>query len=356
MRFPALLSLILLASTPAYADDGAASIAAGGLILMKREPRIAMAKEVLSISQSKVVVDYDFRNDSADNITTEVAFPIPAFEFQSAGDNASLEQLGFDDFQLWVNGQPAKFTIETRAFLDKQDVTAALAAMKVDIGTFGHYGNKAKTAGALNFYATDIERLSAAQKAQLVQQKLVSGTNSRADDWQALWRVEKKYHWTQNFPAHATVHVRHQYTPVIGASNMIGDMSKYNAKSGEYAELASLCPTSAMVQSLGKTDLPETDPTGLFYVDFILTTANTWKTPIEDFTLIVERPAEDYRVNDVSLCWDGPVTKTDANHFTAHVSGLVPSKELRVGFIHSDWTRAEVKENQQYEKQHGLKK
>jgi hypothetical protein len=253
-----------------------------------------------------------------------------------------------------VNSQPAKFTIETRAFLDKKDVTAVLAAMKIDIGTFGHYGNKAKDP-ALNFYATDIERLSAAQKSQLVQLKLITGTNTRADDWQALWRVEKKYHWTQDFPAHGTVHVRHQYTPVVGASNMIGDMSKYNAKSGEYSELASLCPTPALVQALGKSDLPETDPTGLFYVDFILTTANTWKTPIEDFTLIVERPAEDYRVNDVSLCWDGPVTKVDANHFSAHVSGLVPAKELRVGFIHSDWTRAEVKQNQQYDKEHGLK-
>jgi hypothetical protein len=355
MRFPAFLALTVLVALPLHADDGAASIAAGGLILMKREPRIAMAKEVLTISLSKVVVDYDFRNDSTDNITTEVAFPIPAFEFPSIGDNSSLKQLGFDDFQLWVNGQPAKFTIETRAFLDKKDVTAALAAMKIDIGTFGHYGNKAKTAGALNFYAADIEHLSAAQKSQLVQMKLISVPDSRADDWQALWRVEKKYHWTQDFPAHGTVHVRHQYTPVVGASNMIGDMSKYNAKSGEYSELASLCPTPAMAQSLGKTDT-QTDPTGLNFVDFILTTANTWKTPIEDFTLNIERLAGDYPVNDVSLCWDGPVTKVDSNHFSAHVSGLVPAKELRVGFIHSDWTRAVVKENQQYEKDHGLKK
>ncbi|HEY6373419.1 MAG TPA: DUF4424 family protein [Candidatus Sulfotelmatobacter sp.] len=48
------------------------------------------------------------------------------------------------------------------------------------------------------------------------------------------------------------------------------------------------------------------------YVDFILTTANTWKTPIEDFTLIVERPhwknnrGESDLGDYVSFCWDGP--------------------------------------------------
>jgi len=47
---------------------------------MKRERRIAMAKEVLQISATKVIVDYDFRNDSDEDITTAVAFPIPDYE------------------------------------------------------------------------------------------------------------------------------------------------------------------------------------------------------------------------------------------------------------------------------------
>ena len=70
------ISFLLLSGT-LRADDGAASIAAGGVILMKREPRIVMAKEVLAISPDRILVDYDFRNDSDEDITTEVAFPIP---------------------------------------------------------------------------------------------------------------------------------------------------------------------------------------------------------------------------------------------------------------------------------------
>jgi len=70
-----------------------------------------------------------------------------------------------------------------------------------------------------------------------------------------------------------------------------------------------------------------------------LTTANTWKTPIEDFTLIVERPhwknnrGEPDLADYVSFCWDGPITKIDADHFSAHTVNLVPAKELRVGFF-----------------------
>jgi len=75
----------------------------------------------------------------------------------------------------------------------------------------------------------------------------------------------------------------------------------------------------------------------LRYVDFILTTANTWKTPIEDFTLIVEKPDEPTsNVNFVSFCWDGPVTKIDDHHFAAHLTNFIPKKELRVGFIDLD--------------------
>jgi hypothetical protein len=206
--------------------------------------------------------------------------------------------------------------------------------MQVDAASFGHLDDQqAKT--------TDVSRLNDAQRRQLV----ALGALDSQDQMMPTWRVEKKYHWTQTFPAHGTVHVRHEYTPVLGASNMVSE-----------PEYSSLCPSPAMRKSIAKNGNSESNMTGLNYVDFILTTANTWKTPIEDFTLNIERPSEDYPVNDVSLCWNGPVTKTDANHFSAHVSGLVPNKELRVGFIHSNWTRAEAEKNQQYDKDHGLKK
>jgi hypothetical protein len=117
------------------ADDGAASIAAGGIVVMKREPRIVMAKEVLQISTTRVIVDYDFRNGSDEDITTEVAFPIPYYEVHERHD---LPLQGFDDFHLWIEGAPATFLTETRAFLRDKDYTELLTSMHIDIPSFGH--------------------------------------------------------------------------------------------------------------------------------------------------------------------------------------------------------------------------
>ena len=99
-------------------------------------------------------------------------------------------------------------------------------------------------------------------------------------------------------------------------------------------ELASFCIDPPLRQILTVyAKKPET-LVPYSYVDFILTTANTWKTPIEDFTLIVERPhSKDTQQTFVSFCWNGPVTKMDDDHFSAHITNLVPKTELRVGFF-----------------------
>jgi hypothetical protein len=77
-------SLILAIAVPhAFADDAAASIGAGGLVVLKREDRITMAREVLTINPNKVKVDYEFRNDTDEDVTTVVAFPIPSYALEA---------------------------------------------------------------------------------------------------------------------------------------------------------------------------------------------------------------------------------------------------------------------------------
>src|ERR1035437_3704307 len=77
MRFLLPLAFsVVLAGSVALADDGAASIAAGGLV-MGHESHITIARQVLRVSPSRVTEDYDFRNNSDVDITTEVAFVIP---------------------------------------------------------------------------------------------------------------------------------------------------------------------------------------------------------------------------------------------------------------------------------------
>jgi hypothetical protein len=319
-----LLFTSALLCSDIFADDGAASIAAGGIV-MTREPRITMHKELLRIGTEKVSVDYEFRNDSDINIKTEVAFPIPAYSLD--GDYAPIKLMGFDDFQLTVEGAPTHFDIETKAKLKGRDVTSTLRRYGIDIASFGHLSEQ-------THHAADIRRLSAGDRAALGRSGLIDSTS----DWDdGAWSVEKRYYWKQTFPAHAIIHISHRYTPVLGSTNSVGyGLRPTKNDQDAVKEIDSLCIDPGLRKTLtGYVEKPDS-LVPFSYVDFILTTANTWKMPIEDFTLIVERPhLKDARQSFVSFCWDGPVTRIDANHFSAHVDNLVPTKELRIGFIYA---------------------
>ncbi len=319
-----LVTLLVLITAPLRADDGAASIAAGGIVMMKREPRIVMAKEVLQISAKRVIVDYDFRNDSDEDITTEVAFPIPDYHL-SMEDNKPSQQ-GFDDFRLWVDGAPTRYQVEARAFLKNAEYTELLRGMHVDVASFGH--------ATSNVESPDVRKLTGNQRQQLAGTALID----REDD-SPLWTVKKKYHWQQAFPAHQTVHIRHEYSPVLGSENSVAYGLGSKPDPAMAKEIASFCLDKRLLDTLSEIANSKDRWASYSYVDFILTTANTWKTPIEDFTLIVERPhwknnrGEPDLADYVSFCWDGPITKVDADHFSAHTVNLVPAKELRVGFF-----------------------
>ena len=82
---------------------------------------------------------------------------------------------------------------------------------------------------------------------------------------------------------------------------------------------------------------PDNGYVELFWVGYILTTANSWKTPIKKFELEIERgqnqgwydPNWDY----TSLCWDGPVKQVGPHHFVATATDFVPKKELEILFL-----------------------
>jgi len=323
MRILALV--LLLALTPAVADDGAAAIAAGGLV-MRREPRVTMAKEVLKISLKQVEVDYDFRNDTDADVTTEVAFPIPPYD-----NNVEVDpkQAGFDDFKLWIEDKPFAFQTDLRAFIGKKDVTTIVNKYHLDIATFANYQ------WGISDKPNQIKALTPAARVSAFREGIISEPGADGDA-EANWSVHKRYYWLQTFPAHATVHIRHTYTPAIGYSLVepgviippatpAARMSESPDRRFNREEFTSLCPSPADITKLSRFKgyiQPE-------WVDFILTTANTWKRPIEDFTLIVERTNPE---QTVSFCWDGPVEKLDANHFRAHTTNLIPTKELHIGF------------------------
>ena len=115
--------------------------------------------------------------------------------------------------------------------------------------------------------------------------------------------------------------------------------SKYELQ--DMQRLESLCPDPSFLSGLIAQMVASQPDSGRIaqphWVDFILTSANTWKQPIEDFTLIVERgkPEETNDQIFVSFCTpqNAPVTKIDANTFQVHLTNFVPKDELRIGFF-----------------------
>jgi hypothetical protein len=327
----------LLPCSTLRADDGAASIAAGGIV-MKRETRIKMANEVLTISVSKVTVDYDFRNDTDTDITTDIAFPIPPYELDFV--KYSINEQGFEDFKLLVDGKPVHFDTESKARLGNRDVTPILRHYGIDVATFGHFDE-------VHNQSRDIRKLSPSQRKALIAAGLLD--NDPDTDW-VSWKVEKKYYWKQTFPAHATTHISHTYSPVVGfglVPQSSFNAAKQTARAADIKdpgvdresveEVKSVCPTDALLASLEKARSRDSQSQGygyLEYVDFILTTANTWKQPIADFTLFIERPHDNHREDYVvSLCWPGRVEQVQPNLFKATATDLIPTHELRIGFF-----------------------
>jgi len=325
------------------ADDGAASIAAGGIVLMKLEPRITMAKEVLRISAQKVVVDYDFRNDSDNDITTVVAFPVPPYKL--GDDETVFGNPAFNNFQLVVDGQIKSFAVQPRAFVDHREISTDLKRNHIDIASFGHFNRKSSD---YTRPVPDYLRQNASARHRLT-------TIGAFDRGIPRWEVRKTYYWTQTFPAHATVHIQHLYSPVLGGTNSVEyglaaerrAGSKSEEQRAEAREVDSLCLEPSLKKSLYKLTQRKEMNLPFNYVDFILTTANTWKKPIEDFTLIVDRPAADKLLAThlkplqrnkalVSFCWNGLIEHPDSMHFAAHATNFVPRKELRVGFVYID--------------------
>jgi len=312
-----------------------------------------MQKEVLTISEKKVTVEYEFLNDTDKDITTEVAFPVPPYSVSEYESAAGMRM--FDDFQLWVNGKLVKYEIEAKAYIGSQDITGILNKYHVDVATVGHMDS--------NHEYLDIDRLPKKQQAELKKLGIPSNAPQSIG-----WSVHKLYHWQQTFPANSVLHVRHEYSPAVGFSYLNAELFTENGQAKALAtakaELAkdktylnivkgledeiannnNACVEPALQQRIisavtkgGSITIDQAAGDALpgAWVDFILTTANSWKTPIKEFDLIVVKDAPKRMVqpNVVSFCWDGPVKRLDANHFEATAADFVPKKELHILYL-----------------------
>src|SRR5215469_14346283 len=84
----------------AMASSSAASIAAGGLVPV-RDAGLVLDKQIVRISDRKVVVDYDVRNGSNADVVTDLEFAVPPYKDEWDAVNPAKQS--FRSLHVWAD-------------------------------------------------------------------------------------------------------------------------------------------------------------------------------------------------------------------------------------------------------------
>lgn len=303
----------------ALANDSTATLGAGGLVLTESAD-IRMASEDLHISRKIVRVRYSFINDSAEPITTRVAFPLPDADFESLADTQvawpSADSGNVVGFKVTIDGKAVKPELERKAVYQGEDVTAVLKRLGVPLAYRGHELGEA------------LKDLPEAAQAELIERGLAQISEHHAS---AAWTLKSTFHWRQTFPAGRPVTVEHEYRPVAGAAftnpeTYASDMERYDE---EYC--LDDATRAGIARRLNEEKAREGDTAMLmlYFVDYVLTTGRNWKGPIGKFRLTIDKG---HPKNLLSLCMEG-VRKTGPTTFMVERTDFEPDRDLSLMFI-----------------------
>lgn len=317
--------LVLAAVCRTKADDSAASVAAGGIHLV-RSRGIVMKQEVLRfgfiggstriwLAHPQVRVAYEFLNVTRRPITTEVAFPVPPYDNDQWFGSPNSDQLGLEDFKLSVNGRPHAFQIQVRAMVGSRDVTVKLRQLGVDIADFR--GDE---------LSPSVKRLSPPVRQRLKQEGILDDIG-----WPA-WSVAKLYYWKQTFPPGEVVRIAHEYTPIVGAAYDADGSGSFTGFDPERAA----CAGPRLADRLQAAINVAGDAVETHWIDFILLTAKNWGRPIGKFQLEIDKePAAAFPKGEreyLSFCWPYVLREVAPGRFVSTVRNFVPRRNLHIGF------------------------
>lgn len=326
-----------------HANDGWGGLSTAGLFFTQTDA-VAMEKEELYISPSKISVDYVFRNVSDKDVTGEVIFPLPPINMADPYHSSfvigpEVDMLNPIGFTATVNGAAVPLSLDMRAVfrgtqdrdyeaeanpqyeLKGEDVTDLLRnhniPLSLDVG---------KVEEALN-------ALSADQKKIFADKGLASWDESDGESEYAFgnWDLALRYHWTQTFAAGQTFAVSHGYNNL--ASGGLFGWDHENRKEHHAEFIKDYCvddATSSAMGKLAKAAIKADTISTYQVVSYILKTANSWAGPIKDFKLTIDKGNES---TIISLCADG-VKKVSPTIFEIVKTNFTPERDLDILFMH----------------------
>ncbi|MDZ4858945.1 MAG: DUF4424 family protein [Candidatus Hydrogenedentes bacterium] len=340
--------LFAITLSAAIANDGPfLAVPAGGIHFQKTDA-ISMDKEDLFISEDKIRVAYVFRNTTAEDFTTEVAFPLPIYSL----DEFEGMKPAYANFSVKVNNKLVEFRTIERAVLckpqEKEWAAPARGQWSPDKDITDALTNHNMPVGEPEKVWEAIDNLSDEALADLV------AAGAIVEDYEVRvpkWKVQTAYVWKQTFPVNAELRVEHEYEPQIGyfqewhlepfvdevyAGKMELDAvpkfgtAEFNAKSAPFLKQYDI---DQGVLGWAEKQRAAKKRFSFTVVNYILTTAAYWKGPIKEFTLTIEKPQTQEPVA-VSTAVDG-LKKIDERRFSVTRKDFVPEKDLSVVFIHA---------------------
>ena len=314
MRVCTVLAAMALAwSAMAAANDGIGSVGAGGILFGKTDA-VAMKKEVLSVSTDLIKVEYEFLNESARDVEETIFFPLPAY---AAGYHGSPTYYGQpQQFSVEVDGKRKEYETTFVAKLDSVDVTARLRQLGLSDAQIAYFPSHTP-------FDRKVAPLSAPQRKIMLKEGLLAQLYD--EEWVPAWTVKVIYLWQQKFPAGKVVRVRHQYAPFVAAGPGASYLGEGDAFEKKY------CSDKAFYQSWNRLAARQGEGgfVNAVWVSYILTTGNTWKNGIEDFTLNLIKGKPDELV---SLCFPGTFRKINPTTLQVKLRNFRPQQDLEVYF------------------------
>jgi hypothetical protein len=309
----------LLAFAPAGANDSTASLDAGGLRLTS-SPDIRMESEDLYISRTQVRVVYRFHNTGKRDISTLVAFPLPALAMDDPRDwmLPSRDPVNVVDFQVTVDGRRVEPSVEVKALRFGVDVTDVLRRHGIP--------PMMRTRDPDEALWNRISDMPADARGELERYGVIDWSLGPDNKPQANlhWDTYITFYWFQTFPAGRTIEVTHRYSPVPRQFFFVAE------ELGSAERQKAYC-LDADFQRAVRARL-QASPQKLmmgFELKYILMTANNWQGPIRRFQLTVEKTRAD---SLVSLCAKG-LRRASPTAFVVSRDNYSPEDDLRILFL-----------------------
>jgi hypothetical protein len=326
------LALSVLQAGSALANDGYAELGIGGLVL-KNTDAISMDKEDLFISVDQIRVDYVMTNTTTKDVEALVMFPLPDIVLPDHNDSVS----GFPDFatqlkfETKIDGRPFPIVLKQRAVVGEVDVTDALL----------------KAGLPLNGVTDDFSKLVFGLP-KTVRQKLIKiGALERLTDEAGneipypsdyavspRWSVRSYMARKQVFAAGKSVKVSHRYVPVAGGSVGGGLNPEFRNEESTKERVAKYCIEDSWFAAFDRQNKKRATPEnsvsyGEVWVKYILKSGSSWKGPIKDFRLVIDKGSPETLV---SFCGDG-VKKISPTQFEVRKTDFEPKQDLDVFFV-----------------------